>query len=45
MIISAANGSANTTATMDGGTGKSGDTFYERGVNAGAARPGYRDPV
>jgi hypothetical protein len=37
MIISAANGSANTTATMDGGTGKGGDTFYERGVNGGAS--------
>ena len=36
MIISVANGSANTTATMDGGTGKSGDTFYERGANSGS---------
>ena len=36
MIISATNGSANTTATMDGGTGKSGDTFYEKGVNSGS---------
>ena len=40
MIISAANGSANTTATMDGGTGKGGDTFYERGVNGGASAAG-----
>ncbi len=40
MIISAANGSANTTATMDGGTGKGGDTFYERGVNGGATASG-----
>jgi len=33
MIISAANGSANTTATIDGGTAKTGNTFYEMGVN------------
>jgi hypothetical protein len=39
MIISAANGSTNITATMDGGTGKSGDTFYEIGANNSATRP------
>jgi hypothetical protein len=32
MIISAVNGSANVTATMDGGTAKTGDTFYEMGI-------------
>ena len=32
MIISATNGSANVTATMDGGTAKNGDTFYETGL-------------
>lgn len=40
MIISATNGAANVTATMDGGTAKSGDTFYERGVNTGATSSG-----
>jgi hypothetical protein len=40
MIISAANGSANITATMDGGTAKSGDTFYETGVNTGSPAAG-----
>jgi hypothetical protein len=32
MVISAANGGANVTATMDDGTGKGGDTFYETGL-------------
>jgi hypothetical protein len=40
MVISAANGSANVTATMDGGTAKSGDTYYEKGVNAGSTSAG-----
>jgi PEP-CTERM motif len=44
MIISTTNGSANITATVDGGTGKSGDTFYERGVNAGASAAGIPRP-
>jgi hypothetical protein len=35
MIVSAASGSANVTATMDGGTAKTGDTFYETGANPG----------
>jgi hypothetical protein len=42
MIISAANGSANVTATMDGGTARTGDTYYEAGVtqfNAPATGP------
>jgi hypothetical protein len=33
MIISAAGGSANVTATIDGGTARTGDTFHEQGVN------------
>jgi hypothetical protein len=33
MIISLASGSANITATIDGGTAKTGNTFYEMGVN------------
>jgi hypothetical protein len=36
MISSAANGAANVTATMDGGTGRGGDTFYEVGTNPGS---------
>lgn len=44
MIISAANGSANVTATMDGGTGKGGDTFYETGVNPGSNVAGVVHP-
>jgi PEP-CTERM motif len=40
MIISAANGVANVTATMDGGTAKTGATFYEKGVNSGATSAG-----
>lgn len=44
MIISAANGSANITATMDGGTGKGGDTFYETGVNTAAPVSGVSHP-
>jgi PEP-CTERM motif len=33
MIIPATGGSANVTATMDGGTALTGDTFYEMGAN------------
>jgi hypothetical protein len=44
MIVSAATGSANITATMDGGTGKGGDTFYETGVNTGANVAGVAHP-
>jgi hypothetical protein len=40
MIISVASGSTNVTATMDGGTARTGDTFYERGVNTGASAAG-----
>jgi hypothetical protein len=40
MIISAANGSSNITATMDGGTGKTGDTFFEIGTDTPANHPG-----
>jgi hypothetical protein len=39
MIISATNGSANITATMDGGTAKNGDAFYELGANNGTTNP------
>jgi hypothetical protein len=39
MIISATNGSANVTATMDGGTGLAGDTFYEKGANNPTTSP------
>jgi hypothetical protein len=44
MIISTANGSANITATMDGGTAKTGDTFYEKGVNPGSNVAGVPHP-
>jgi hypothetical protein len=41
MIVSATNGSANITATMDGGTAKTGDTFFEQGITTagGTATP------
>lgn len=40
MIISNAAGPSVITATMDGGTNKDGDTFYENGVNANATAAG-----
>jgi hypothetical protein len=40
MIISTASGAANITATMDGGTSKSGDAFFEKGVDAGSTAAG-----
>jgi hypothetical protein len=40
MIISTASGSANITATIDGGTTKQGNTFYETGVNPNASAAG-----
>ena len=36
MVVSLASGATNVTATLDGGTAKTGNTFYERGVNTGA---------
>jgi hypothetical protein len=44
MIISASGGAANVTATMDGGTAKTGNTFYEKGVNPGATAAGLPSP-
>jgi hypothetical protein len=44
MIISASGGAANVTATMDGGTAKTGNTFYEKGVNPGATSAGLPSP-
>jgi len=40
MIVSVASGTANITATMDNGTAKTGNTFYEQGVNGGATASG-----
>ena len=40
MVISVASGTTNVTATLDGGTAKTGNTFYERGVNTGANNTG-----
>lgn len=40
MVISVAGGTAGVTATIDGGTAKTGNTFYERGVNTGANNTG-----
>jgi len=46
MIISAANGSTNVTATMDGGTARTGDTYYESGITGFAApQTGPPSPV
>jgi hypothetical protein len=39
MIISASAGSANVTATMDGGVARTGDTFYEVGANNPTTHP------
>jgi hypothetical protein len=44
MIISAVNGSANITATMDGGTAKTGNTFYEVGTNPNSNVAGVPTP-
>jgi hypothetical protein len=40
MVISKASGATGITATMDGGTAKGGDTFYELGVNTGNPNTG-----
>lgn len=40
MVISAATGTTLVTATMDGGTDKTGSTFYEKGANAGSSATG-----
>jgi len=40
MITSQASGTANITATIDGGTAKTGDTFYETGVNPSSSVSG-----
>lgn len=40
MVVSVAGGTAGVTATIDGGTAKTGNTFYERGVNTGANNTG-----
>ncbi|MDB5354839.1 MAG: hypothetical protein JWN24_1292 [Phycisphaerales bacterium] len=40
MIISKASGGSLVTATMDGGTAKTGNTFYELGVNTGSSATG-----